>query len=128
MSYEAWVRRALRFREYAGEDLRSGRYDSAAFFAQQAAEFLLKAVLIRATGSRPLSHSISELLSYVAKVFGRSLPEDVVRCAESLESHYVQARYPDARLNDYRRWEAEEAVKCMEVVWGYVREVAGGFA
>ncbi|MGC9131709.1 MAG: hypothetical protein ACP5H5_09025 [Pyrobaculum sp.] len=33
MSYEAWVRRALRFREYAGEDLRSGRCDSAAFFS-----------------------------------------------------------------------------------------------
>jgi HEPN domain-containing protein len=27
VSYEAWIRKALRFREYAEEDLRSGRYD-----------------------------------------------------------------------------------------------------
>jgi len=31
----------------------------------------------------------------------------------------------DARINDYRRWETEEAIRCMEVVWNYVREVVG---
>jgi HEPN domain-containing protein len=70
VSYEAWVGRALRFREYAGEDLEEREVRLGGFFAQQAAEFLLNAVLIRAAGSRPLSHSISELLSYVAKIFG----------------------------------------------------------
>ena len=73
-----------------------------------------------------MTHSTSELLAYLAKILDKSVPEDVMRCAESLESHYVQARYPDARLNEYRRWEAEEAVKCMESIWSYVREVAGG--
>ncbi|WP_264317705.1 HEPN domain-containing protein [Pyrobaculum calidifontis] len=29
---ESWLRRAAKFREYAREDLRAGRYDSAAFF------------------------------------------------------------------------------------------------
>jgi Uncharacterized conserved protein related to C-terminal domain of eukaryotic chaperone, SACSIN, COG2250 len=111
VSYEAWIRKALRFREYAEEDLRSGRYDSAAFFAQQAAEFLLKGVLIKLTGSRPLTHAVSELLAYLAKALGRPVPEDVMRCAEALETHYIQARYPDARLSEYRNWEAEEAVK-----------------
>ncbi|MGC8582555.1 MAG: HEPN domain-containing protein [Thermoproteus sp.] len=128
MAHEIWARKAARYREYAKEDLANGRYDSAAFFAQQAAELLLKGVLIRLTGSRPLTHSVSELLSYLAKVLDKPVPEDVMRCAESLESHYVQARYPDARLNEYRRWEAEEAVRCMESVWGYVREVAEGSA
>ena len=128
VSYEVWIRKALRFREYAEEDLRSGRYDSAAFFAQQAAEFLLKGVLIKLTGSRPLTHAVSELLAYLAKALGRPVPEDVMRCAEALETHYIQARYPDARLNEYRKWEAEEAVKCMDAVWRYVREVAGGLA
>jgi len=64
VSYEVWIRKALRFRECAEEDLRSGRYDSAAFFTQQAAEFLLKGVLI--TGFRPLTHAVSELLAYLA--------------------------------------------------------------
>ena len=48
-----------------------------------------------------------------------------MRCAEALETHCIQARCPDARLNEYRKW---EAVKCMDAVWGYVREVAGGLA
>ena len=128
MSYEVWIRKALRFREYAEEDLRSGRYDSAAFFAQQAAEFLLKGVSIKLTGSRPLTHAVSELLAHLAKTLEKPVPEDVMKCAEALETHCIQARCPDARLNEYRKWEAEEAVKCMDAVWGYVREVAGGLA
>lgn len=107
MGYEVWIRKALRFRDYAEEDLRSGRYDSAAFFAQQAAEFLLKGVLIKLTGSRPLTHAVSELLAYLAKTLEKPVPEDVMKCAEALETHYIQARYPDARLNEYRKWEAE---------------------
>jgi len=126
VSYEVWIRKALRFRECAEEDLRGGRYDSVAFFAQQAAEFLLKGVLI--TGSRQLTHAVSELLTYLAKALGRPVPEDVMRCAETLETHYIQARYPDTRLNEYRKWEAEEAVRCMDAVWRYVREVAGSLA
>ncbi|MGC8974462.1 MAG: HEPN domain-containing protein [Thermoproteus sp.] len=58
MAHEIWARKAARYREYAKEDLANGRYDSAAFFAQQAAELLLKGVLIRLTGSRPLTHSV----------------------------------------------------------------------
>ena len=50
MGYEAWMRKASRFREYAHADLANGRYDSAAFFAQQSAETLLKGLLIRFTG------------------------------------------------------------------------------
>ena len=42
-----------------------------------------------------------------------------------MEAHYIQARCQDARLNEYTKWEAEEAVKCMDAVWRYVREVAG---
>ncbi|ABP50406.1 MULTISPECIES: HEPN domain-containing protein [Pyrobaculum] len=123
---ERWLDKARKFRDYAKEDLAIGRFDSAAFFAQQAVELLLKGVLIKLGGSRPLTHSVAELLQYLAELAGREAPPDVVRCAEALEQHYVQARYPDARINDYRKWEAEEAVKCMEVVWGYVREVAEG--
>jgi len=126
VSYEVWIRKALRFRECAEEDLRGGRYDSVAFFAQQAAEFLLKGVLI--TGSRQLTHVVSELLAYLVKALGSLVPEGVGRCAEALEAHYIQVRCPDARLSGCRGWEAEEAVKCMDAVWRYVREVAGGLA
>lgn len=109
---ESWLNKARRFRDYAKEDLTAG--NSAAFFAQQAAELLSKGVLIAKTGSG-LTHSVSELLHYLAKAFGEEPSEEVARCAESLEQHYVQARCPDARVNDYRKWEAEEEVKCMEI-------------
>ncbi|MGC8569939.1 MAG: HEPN domain-containing protein [Caldivirga sp.] len=126
MVFESWLRKAERFRDYAREDLTNHRYDSAAFFAQQSVELLLKGILIRMTGSRPITYSVSELLQYLAKVLNKDLPNEVIKYAKQIESHYIQARYPDARLNDYRQWEAEEAVKCMNMVWDYVREMVSG--
>jgi HEPN domain-containing protein len=64
MAFEQWLHKAERFRNYAKEDLVNHRYDSAAFFAQQSVELLLEGILIRATGSRPITHLISELLQY----------------------------------------------------------------
>jgi len=117
---EHWLRRAAKFREYAHEDLRSGRYDSAAFFAQQSVELALKALLIKLTGARPQTHATGDLLRFVEEALGVKFSEDVVRCAEALEQHYIQPRYPDSRLNDYRQWEAEEAVECMDKIWAHV--------
>ncbi|MFP3174115.1 MAG: HEPN domain-containing protein [Vulcanisaeta sp.] len=110
------------------EDLANNRFDSASFFAQQTIEMLFKGLLIKLTGTRPIIHSTAELLQYLAKTLNVQPLNDVMRCAEALEMHYIQARYPDARINDYRRWEAEEAIRCMEVVWSYVREVVGSVA
>ena len=75
---------------------------------------------MRLTGSRPLTHPLSELLKLLARAVGVDVPGDVARCAEELENHYVQARYPDARVGEYRRWEGERAVECMESLWRYV--------
>lgn len=111
MGVEHWFRKAAKFYEYAKEDFRSGRYDSAAFFAQQSVELAFKALLIKYTGARPQTHSLSALLEMLEKALGVEFGGEVRRCAELLESHYVQARYPDARLNEYRSWEAEEAIK-----------------
>lgn len=119
--WSGWLEKAERFRRYAREDLKRGRFDSASFYAQQAAELMLKALLIKLTGARPLTHSTSELLTMLSKALGRELTDSAVRCAEELEQHYVQARYPDARVSEYRQWEAERAVECMEEVWSYVQ-------
>ncbi|WP_291766878.1 HEPN domain-containing protein [Caldivirga sp. UBA161] len=123
---DPWVNKARRFRDYAREDLANNRFDSAAFFAQQSIELLFKGLLIKLGGSRPITHSTSELLQYLMKLLGKEAPPGIIRCVELLEQHYIQARYPDARINDYRRWEAEDAVKCMDLVWDYVQQVAGG--
>jgi HEPN domain-containing protein len=97
-----------------------GAYDLACFLAQQSAEFLLKGVLIREVGARPLTHSLYEMAKRLALVRAVELSEDVAKCAKSLEEHYVQARYPDARLGPYERWEAEECLRCLEMLWRWI--------
>jgi len=67
---ESWLRRAAKLREYAHEDLRGEKYDSAAFFAQQSVELALKALLIKLTGSRPQTHATGDLLELVEKALG----------------------------------------------------------
>ncbi len=89
MAFEVWFRKAERFREYAREDLANNRFDSAAFFAQQAIEVLLKELLIKLIGTRPITYSTAELLQYLAKTLNAQPPSDVVRCAEALEVHYT---------------------------------------
>ncbi|MGC8974542.1 MAG: HEPN domain-containing protein [Thermoproteus sp.] len=32
----------------------------------------------------------------------------------------LQARYPDARIGEYERREAEECIKCMESLWRWI--------
>jgi HEPN domain-containing protein len=83
------------------------------FLGAQSAEFLLKGVLIRDVGARPLTHSLNEMARRLAQIRAVELTGDVARCAKSLEEHYVQARYPDARLGPYERWEAEECLQCL---------------
>jgi len=111
------MEKAERYRSYARRGFEDGAYDLACFLAQQSAEFLLKALLIREVGARPLTHSLHEVAKRFAQLRGEEPPEDVARCAKSLEEHYVQARCPDARVGPYERWEAEECLRCMEALW-----------
>jgi HEPN domain-containing protein len=117
---ESWVQKAEKYKSYAQRSLEEEAYDLACFLAQQSAEFLLKGVLIREVGARPLTHSLYEMARRLAQVRAVELSEDVAKCAKSLEEHYVQARYPDARLGPYERWEAEECLRCLETLWRWI--------
>jgi len=103
------------------ELLQRGFYAETCFFAQQAAEFLLKARLIELTGSRPYTHSVLHLLELLARLLGREMGGDVVRCAKYLTEQYVASRYPDARLLDHDRADAEECIRCLELIHGVVQ-------
>jgi len=121
--WEPWLRKSQALAGYAERDFAAGRYDTASFFAQQSAEILLKGLLLKRTGARPYTHSIADMLRTLSESLESPVPEEAVRCAEELELHYVQARYPDARVNEYRRWEAERAPECLRRIVGYVRGV-----
>ena len=71
---------------------------------------------------RPYSHSILDLLTLLGDL-GIDFDERIEACAKTLDPHYLQARYPDARLGDYSREEAEEAVKCMEVMLDFLQDI-----
>mgnify|MGYP001626454780 CR=1 FL=1 len=119
---ERWFRRGERYKALAYEFYQRGLYPEACFFAQQAAEFLLKGRLIEATGSRPYTHSIYHLVKMLFEALGAELGEGVARCAKYLTEQYIGSRYPDARMLDYDRWDAEQCIKCLEEVWRSVEK------
>ncbi|MCS7110285.1 MAG: HEPN domain-containing protein, partial [Candidatus Caldarchaeum sp.] len=86
------------------ENFREARYDAAAFYAQQAAEMLLQGILLRKTGARPYTYSISEMFKTLAQTHQKEVPEPVLVSASKLEKHYLSSRYPDAGMVEYNRW------------------------
>ena len=109
---ERWFRRAERYRELAEEMAGRGFYAEACFFAQQAAEFALKGLILALSGARPYTHSIYALL----RIAGIGAGEDLTRCAKLLTEQYIAARYPDARVEEYDELDAEECLRCMRVI------------
>nr|BAJ49645.1 conserved hypothetical protein [Candidatus Caldarchaeum subterraneum] len=71
------------------------------FFAQQSVEMLLKGLLVKRTGARPYTHSITEMLNTLSIIFQKEVPQDLLICASKLERHYAAARYPDTGVVDY---------------------------
>jgi len=117
---EAWLAKARRYGQYVERAYREGEYDLACFLAQQSAEFALRGVLIREAGARPLTHSLLDMAKRLAQLRGVQLPEEVAVCAKTLEEHYIQARYPDARLGSYEEWEAKRCLECLEALWQWI--------
>ncbi|MHA1771512.1 MAG: HEPN domain-containing protein [Candidatus Thorarchaeota archaeon] len=122
MIVEKWFTKAETFYEVAKESLEKKRFDHACLSAQQAVEFYIKGILILKTGAKPYTHSLTELMSGLENS-GVEIPSEVFDCAKQLSEHYIQARYPDARLDDYTSEEAKIAIKCMEVTFDFFRKV-----
>ncbi len=111
----AW-QHVLRWRAKAEENLRAaeamidkGLYAAACFHAQQAAEMALKGILIHLEGVQPLTHSLAEMAQMLKRHHSIMLPDE--RELRWLQEHYLQARYPNARLSEYTAEEAERAVR-----------------
>jgi len=117
-----WYEKARRFEKNAINAFESGLYDISCFSCQQAAELYLKGKIIEKSGSKPYTHSLVDLLRIVEKL-GYEVPDKVWKCARELGEHYTQARYPDARVAEYDREEAERAIRCMREVLRYAAEV-----
>ncbi len=65
VDYREWVEKAKVFLVEAREDLEKEKYWLACFHAQQFAELVLKAILLKLTGSYLFTHSLVELLESI---------------------------------------------------------------
>lgn len=122
MHTERWFEKAEMFEVVASESISKGRFDFASFTAQQAVEFYLKGLLILIVGAKPYSHSLIQLMESLTST-GIEVPNDIMNCIRDLGEHYIQARYPDARMTEYTEHEARDAINCMEVCLDFLRRV-----
>jgi len=111
---EEWFRRARRNLRVAKAILESGFPDVAAFHAQQAAEFALKALQVHRTGRFSRIHDLTQIARDV------SAPPRIVKLAAAVTPAYVVARYPDVGGRTTRR-SAESALDAAGRIVRWVR-------
>lgn len=117
-----WVDKAEENLRAAEVLAKSGMYAAACFHAQQAAEMALKGLLIKLAGIQPFTHSLVEIAEKVMEYSTVRLPD--VNELRWLQEHYLQTRYPNARLSEYVAEEAERAVRiAAEVVKAVSEEI-----
>ena len=85
-----WLKQANRDCEVAEKNFNLKEYYAAAFWAQQAVEKGLKALILEKTKEKALGHS----LVYLGKI--ASVPENFISKLKKLSPQYFLARYPDA--------------------------------
>ncbi|NWF96873.1 MAG: HEPN domain-containing protein [Candidatus Thorarchaeota archaeon] len=125
MHVEEWFSKSDTYADLARVSVQRGHHDAACFLAQQAVEFFVKGLLIVKTGAKAYSHSLLELFAALAST-GLKVPDNVSGCTRLLSGHYLQARYPDARLDPYTSEESTTALECMEVILDFLRRVRSG--
>ncbi len=126
-SYQRWVD----WLDEAKDDLaaaidlmRLGRYSKACYFAQQAAEKALKALLIKRLNRYEHTYSVRELLE-ILRNNGVDVGDDLIRIGDELDRYYVQTRYPNAWPSGaphkhYTEEDARRAVDHASRVVGFV--------
>lgn len=122
--YRDWYDEALDDLAAAEDLYRLGRYSKACFFAHQAGEKALKALMIKRMGRYDPIHSVAELLRRLGEAV--EVPPGLVEKGEKLDRHYIPSRYPNAwpygaPHKHYRREDAEEALAYAREVVGFVR-------
>lgn len=95
--------------------LENKKYNPAAFYSQQAAEKILKGLLL-AYNEGTWGHSVLSLLRRLDEITDVDISE-AEQCAKELDRHYIPSRYPDAypsgRPEDYYTEKiAKEAITC----------------
>lgn len=123
-----WFKEALRDLEVAKRLLELNYYNHAAFYSHQAAEKVLKAVIIEKLRLLPpKTHNLIELMNRIADA-GIDINE-VADDLRDLNPHYLVSRYPDAAngvpSEVYSRRMAENCVNSAARVVEWARRLLG---
>ena len=99
-----WFEKAKRDLHTARNNLNSGDYYAASFFAQQSVEKGLKALQLKLQKTIIKTHDLL-FLSKKLKV-----PKTIVEKCDKLNPIYIETRYPDAN-SGFKEYSAEESEK-----------------
>ncbi len=116
--YYRWLQEAKWDLDTARILHREKRYNAAAFYAQQAAEKAMKALLYK-INEAAWGHSVRELLIRFSSISNINLNEELLTCARELDRHYIPARYPNAHPSGtpheaYDEETSNRALQCAE--------------
>jgi len=100
--------------------LEIGEYFIACFNAEQAAQFILKAALIKVSGAKPYTHKFTNLIRMLHEAIVKPLNEDLIKDCMLLETKYF-VRYPDAEPTPTGLEEAEICLKIAERIVEHVK-------
>lgn len=124
--YKRWLSQARHTFVSAQGDVRDTDYAWAAFKAQQAAEYAVKA-LLRGLGRPAFGHALQRLINEL----GEGIPEEIRNAGRLLDRHYIPTRYPDAYPEGspheyYDADAAEEALGAAERIITWVEGASRG--
>ena len=87
-----WLRTAESDKRAAEHLLDAGDYEACAFHCQQAIEKLLKAIIVKQTGKRPIhTHDVRSLLEEIS---GLEISVEMKDMVSDINGYYVGSRYP----------------------------------
>jgi len=124
--YKNWLNEAVWDLETAEILKEKERYNSSAFYAQQAVEKLLKAALMF-KNEAPWGHSARELLIRLNQITEIDL-SNLIHNAIELDHHYIPSRYPNAHPNSaphevYDNIIAENAISNAKLIFQKVKNI-----
>lgn len=122
---QRWLDEALWDLDTARILHREKRYNAAVFYAHQAAEKAVKALLY-SINEAPWGHSIRMLLYRFFERMGIDVDKEIILYARELDLHYIPSRYPNAHPagtphEAYDERISENALEAAEKIIEYVK-------
>lgn len=125
-------RRALEFLKDAKRDLQEGSYDLSVFYAEQALQLYLKAILFELFATEIKSHNVRGLLSTLSKLFKENGYSTFANEIENISKEYrdklidLEDAYIDSRYEDvnYDKEVAEDLVNFVEIIINKLEEMS----